>query len=311
MSTVGKIQRVPLREVWKHEAYHFTRWLQENIDVLNDVTGLSLSTAEREQAAGDFSVDLVVEDDAGNTAIIENQLEKSNHDHLGKVITYLVALQAKTAIWIVSDPRPEHIGAISWLNESYAASFYLVKIEAIKIGESPAAPLLTLIVGPSDETKEAGKAKQEIAGRYVERRRFWSGLLEHAKTRTKLHSNISPGQYSWIGTGAGKQGLGFNYFIRRHDTGAELYIDKGEGSEQENIQIFDFLARHKEEIEKAFGGSLMWESLEGRRACRIRQLITIGGYRDEDKWPEIQAQMVDVMVRLERALKLHIAQLKI
>ena len=119
---IGKLQRVPLREVWPHEALDFTKWLENNIDVLNDAIDRSLSSPESEQSAGDFSVDLVAKDESGNLVIIENQLEKSDHDHLGKLITYLTAIGAKTAIWIVADPRPEHVGAISWLNESSAAS---------------------------------------------------------------------------------------------------------------------------------------------------------------------------------------------
>ncbi len=308
---IGKIQRVALREVWRHEAHNFTSWLQENIDVLSDALGVSLSSAEREQAAGEFSVDIVAEDDSGNAVIIENQLEKSDHDHLGKLITYLATLEAKTAIWIVADPRPEHVNAASWLNESYAANFYLVKVEAIKIGDSPPAPLFTLIVGPSEEAREAGKAKQEIAERYIDRKRFWSDLLALARTRTKLHANISPGQYSWIGTTAGKQGLGYNYAVRQHHASAELYIDRGEDSEQENKKIFNELFRHKDEIEGTFGGELEWDSKEGRRGCRIRKTVALGGYRDEDKWPEIQRQMVESMIRLDQALKPFIAQLRI
>ena len=84
-SAVGKLQRVPLREVWKHEAYDFTQWLQENIDVLNNVLGIDLVNVDREQAAGSFSVDLVAEDEGGGTVIIEDQLGKSNQDHLGKL----------------------------------------------------------------------------------------------------------------------------------------------------------------------------------------------------------------------------------
>lgn len=142
---IQKIARIPLRDAFKHETYDFTRWLQDNLDVLNDCIDLTLSNADREAAAGDFSVDLVAEDEAGNKVIIENQLEKSNHDHLGKLITYLVAMEARAAIWIVSEPRPEHVSAITWLNESSSTSFYLLKIEAIRIGESDPAPLLTLI----------------------------------------------------------------------------------------------------------------------------------------------------------------------
>jgi RecB family endonuclease NucS len=98
VTTVGKIKRVPLREVWKHEALDFTAWLRENIDVLNDALNLSLSNAERERGAGDFSVDPVTEDESGDPVIVENQLEKSDHDHLGKLLTYLVAIGAKTAV---------------------------------------------------------------------------------------------------------------------------------------------------------------------------------------------------------------------
>jgi len=110
---IGKLKRVPLREVWRHEALDFTKWLQDNIDVLNDVLNLSLSSAEREQPAGSFNVDIVAEDDSGNPVIIENQLGKSDHDHIGKIITYLVALDAKIAIWIVADHRPEHVRAVT------------------------------------------------------------------------------------------------------------------------------------------------------------------------------------------------------
>jgi hypothetical protein len=227
---VGKIQRVSLREVWKHEALDFTTWLRENIDVLSEAVNLSLSNAEREQAAGDFSVDLVAEDESGDPVIIENQLEKSNHDHFGKLLTYLVAIGAKTAIWIVSEPRPEHVSTISWLNESSPASFYLVKVEAIRIGDSPAAALLTEVVGPSEESRELGETKKELAERYTLRRRFWTELLNRAAKRTALHANISPSRYNWISTSSGISGLGFNYTVRQHDAGVELYIDRGKGT---------------------------------------------------------------------------------
>ena len=160
---IGKIERIKLRDVWKHEALDLTTWLQENIEILNEAIDLNISNPEIEKSAGSFKVDIVAEDDSGNPVIIENQLEKSDHEHLGKLITYLVAMEAKTAIWIVSDPKPEHLASISWLNESSSANFFLLKLEAIKIGDSPPAPLLTLIIGPSEEGIEVGKAKKEIA----------------------------------------------------------------------------------------------------------------------------------------------------
>jgi hypothetical protein len=309
--TIGKIERVPLREVWKHEAYNLTTWLEENIDVLTDALDIDLSNVERERAAGSFSVDLVAEDDSGGTVVIENQLEKSNHDHLGKLITYVSFIDARAAIWIVSDPRPEHVRAISWLNESSPADFYILKIEGVRIGDSMPAPLLTLIVGPSEETRSVGEAKKERAERYDIRHRFWSRLLDRAKERTRLHAAISPGSYSWVGAGSGKRGLGFNYSVTQHGAAAELYIDRGRDGEQENSEIFNALHACKEDVEQVFGGPLDWQPLEAKRACRIMYRIDAGGYRDEERWPEIQDAMVDAMVRLEKALKPHIAKLSI
>ncbi len=309
---IGKIKRVPLRDVWKHEALDFTRWLQENIDILNEVIDLNLSNPEREQSAGSFNIDIVAEDESGTPVIIENQLEKSDHDHLGKLVTYLVAMGARTAIWIVSNPRPEHIAAITWLNESSSANFYLLKVEAIQIGDSLPAPLLTVIVGPSEEGKEVGRAKQEIAERYIIRERFWTQLLNLAKQKTKLHGNISPTQHNWLGTSAGKQGIGYNYSIRKNEGQVELYIDRGKEKGEENKEIFEQIFENKEDIENIFGDALDWERLEGKRACRISKRISVGGYRDEEeKWPRVHESMVDSMIRLEKSLKPYIAKLNI
>jgi hypothetical protein len=290
----------------------FTKWLEENIDVLNESLDLNLSAAEREKSAGTFSVDLVAEDDKGNPVVIENQLEKSNHDHLGKLITYLTAIGAKTAIWIVADPRPEHVNAVSWLNESSAASFYLVKLETIRIGGSEPASLLTVIVGPSEEAREVGETKKEIAERDILRKKFWTRLLDHAKSKTKLHSGISPSEYSWIGTGTGVRGLGLNYTVTKNASVVELYIDRGKDTEEENKAIFDKIASHKDKIEKEFGEPLQWQRLEGKRACRIKKQFALGGYRDdEEKWPQIHEAMVEAMIRLEKALKPYIKSIKV
>ena len=311
-NNIGKLERVPLREVWEHEAYDFTQWLQDNIDVLNTALDLNLVNVDREQAAGSFSIDLVAEDAGGGTVIIENQLEKSNHDHLGKLITYLTGMGAKAAIWIVSDPRPEHVAAIAWLNESGSAAFYMVKVEAVRIGESPAAPLFTLIVGPSDETKDVGQTKKEIAERYGIRKRWWTMLVERSAKVNKLHAHITPGEYSWLGTSSGVRGLGFNYVVTQDECAAELYIDRGRDHDDENKALFDQLFEHKAEIDATFGQSLSWERLEGKRACRIRHTETGGGYRSpEDKWPAVQDAIILDMDRLEKALRPHLKQLKL
>lgn len=309
-NSIGRLERVPLREVWEHEAYDFTQWLQANIEALNEAIDLSLVNVDREHTAGSFSIDLVAEDEGGGTVIIENQLEKSNHDHLGKLITYLTGMGAKAAIWIVSDPRPEHVAAITWLNESGSADFYMVKVEAVRIGGSPAAPLFTLIVGPSRETKDVGQTKKNIAERYGIRKQWWSQLVE--RPGAKLHAHISPSEYAWIGTSSGIRGLGLNYVVFQDETAAELYIDRGKDSEEENKAIFDQLYVHKTEIEKAFGGALSWERLDNRRASRIRYSQSGGGYRSpEEEWPKIQEAIVDAMNRLESALKPYLKQLRL
>jgi len=307
---IGKLRRVPLREVWKHEALNFTTWLQENIDILNEVIDFELSNAEREQSAGSFNVDIVAEDETGNPVIIENQFGKSDHDHLGKLITYRTAFDASVAIWIVETPRPEHISAITWLNESSSGSFYLIKVEAVRVGNSPAAPLLTLIVGPSEEGREIGKTKKELAERYIIRRKFWTSLIARAKDRTKLHANIAPSKNSSISTVAGKSGLNYSYVIRQHDAQVDLYIDRGKESQDENKSIFDAFYSEKHQIEDIFGVPLDWQRFEDKRGSRIRFIVQDGGYRAE-KWDTIQDAMIDAMIRLEQAMKPHITKLKI
>ena len=308
---IGKLQRVPLREVWRHEAHDFTQWLQENIDFLNEALDLNLVSVERERNAGDFSIDLVAEDEGGQTAIIENQLEKSNHDHLGKIITYVTAMSAHTAIWIVSEPRPEHVAAIAWLNESSSASFYMVKVEAVRIGDSPAAPIFTLIVGPSEEAQDAGATKRVLAEGDSIRKRWWTQLIERSAKVSKLHAHIAPSEYSWISTSSGVRGLGYNYVVAQEECSAELYIDRGKNSEEENKHLYDLLFAQKAAIEQSFGEPLSWQRLEGRRACRIRYTSTDGGYRSpEEQWPRIQDGIIGAMNRLEKALHPHIAKLR-
>ena len=298
---IGKITRVKLREVWRHEAHDFTTWLEENTDVLNEVLDFNLVSAEREKSAGNFSVDLVGEDESGQTVVIENQLEKSDHDHLGKVLTYLASLEAKAAVWIVARPRAEHIKAITWLNEATSTPFYLIQVEAIRIGESPPAPLFTRIVGPSVEARAAGAAKKDLSERHRIRHRFWELHLTKAKEKTKLHARISPNSYNWLGAGSGIRGLGWNYVIRQHDSHVELYIDRGET--EQNAAIFEQLMAHRETVDASFGPGLEWQRLETKRACRLRAQIKLGGWRDEDKWPEVSDATIDAMIRLEKALR--------
>jgi len=307
---VSRLERVSLREVWAREP-DFVRWLESNIDVLGETVDLTLTPVERERAVGAFSVDLVAESSDGTSVAIEAQYGRSDHDHLGKLITYLTGLEAKTGIWISEDPRPEHVTAVTWLNSTYDASLYVVKLEAIRIGESPAAPLMTQIVGPSEEGREVGATRREVAAHHDVRYRFWDILLRLAAERTTLHSAISPGQSSWVGATAGKPGLTYNYGLNRHRAMVELYVDRGPELELQTQQIYEQLHESRQRIEESFGEGLFWSSVEGRRACRIGIYIETGGWDDEDRWPELQSEMIETMLRFDRALSPHINELEI
>ena len=221
------------------------------------------------------------------------------------MVTYLSNLEAKNAIWISSNPRPEHIKAINWLNgfTPEDISFYLVKIEAVRIGDSTPAPLFSVVAEPTESAKEIGKEKREYAERHHLRKEFWSLLLDQAKSKTKLHSNVSPSIYHWIGTGAGRSGMSYNYLITNDYVAIELYLDRGKEYPQLNKERFDKLFKNKEQIEKIFGGNLSWERLDKKRASRITLRFKGYGLKDRASWNEAADKMVDGMIRLEGAFK--------
>lgn len=308
---ISKIKKVPLRELWRDEARDFTGWLEKNVDYLNEQVGLGIAVTEREKKVGDFFVDLVGENENG-LVIVENQLERTDHDHFGKILTYLSMVGAKTAVWITGAPREEHAKAVEWLNEVTPAdySFYLVKIEAIRIDDSPAAPLFSVVVGRSQVVKEAAKEKRDLAERHYIRKEFWASLLERAKNKTDLFNNISPRFDSWIGIGGGRSGIAFNFTILKNDAGCEIYFDRGKDSDKLNKERFDELNKHKTEIEEKIGGKLEWQRLDNRRASRIKISFKGLGLRDKERWPELQDKMIEAMVRMKEAFDPYITALK-
>ncbi|RJP32219.1 MAG: DUF4268 domain-containing protein [Candidatus Omnitrophota bacterium] len=302
---IGRLDKVDLRKAWMKETKDFSTWLENNLDILSEQIGFDLSPIEREKSVGTFSADIFAEGPNGDTVVIENQLEKTDHDHLGKLITYLSNLEAKTAIWITSEPRPEHVTAINWLNEISPAdtAFFLVKVEAYKIGESEPAPLFTAICAPSEEAKQIGEQKQQLAERHLRRLDFWKQLLEKAKSKTNLHSNVSPSKDNWITAGAGKSGMGWIYVITLSRGSVELFIDRGPDKKDETDKIYEKIYNDREKIENLFGEPLVWDKVEGRRVCRIRSICTLGGLKDAARWDKIQEDLTDRMMRLEKALK--------
>ncbi len=307
MGKIGKLVKVPLRDLWKYEADHFTTWLEENIDVLSESIEVKLNVIEREKAVGTFFVDLLAEDSQGNNVIIENQLERTDHTHLGQIITYLTNLEAKTAIWITKEPRQEHINAINWLNETTNVDFYLIKLEAYKIDESPSAPLFITICKPDRETKELGVEKKELAERHYLRLDFWTLLIEKCKDCLKLFSSIKPGTDSWLSAGAGRTGFNYNFMITMRYGAIKLYMDTG--SWEKNQDIFDNLFSTKKDIEHQFGQELIWEKPnKDRRGIYVQYQYHDGSLRERDKWDELQDRMIEGMETFQRIFSKYIKE---
>jgi hypothetical protein len=172
---------------------------------------------------------------------------------------------------------------------------------AMSTGNTPIVPVIPMDEDYHDE-RDTAVVIREDPERHEIRRQFWTGLLDTARTKLPLFANVSPGQQGWIAAGAGKRGLNFNFAVREHDAQVELYIDRGRGCDAENKAIFSKLQAHKADIEAAFGDRLEWQPLDDRRACRIRKVIALGGWRDEAKWSAVHEAAVDAMVRFERSI---------
>jgi len=307
---IGKLEAAELRELWKHEALDFISWLADNLDVLKDQLGLDLTTVEQEQSVGPFSADILAKDASGRSVIIENQLERTDHDHLGKVLTYLANLDAKIAIWISSDPRPEHVTAVDYLNENVPSDteFYLVKLQAFRIGSSEPAPLFTIEAGPSEERTAAGETKKNLAEKDKKRYEFFQQLLDRCREKTNLFSNISPvGYQSWVQAGAGKGGLGWILVATEKSARIDLFFYAP--SAEMNQKRFEAFMVHKDEIEKAFGEPLSWEFKTSRKQQYVRSVCSIGGLDDEGKWQDIQSDLVDRLIRMDAAFRPWIKQI--
>lgn len=304
MNNIGKIAVVPVRDAFRHEAHDFTVWLEDNIDALAERVGIDLTVIEREKSVGSFNVDLLCEDENGHYVIVENQLERTNHDHLGKLMTYLINLDASVAIWVATNIRPEHQRVIDWLNEMSGAdyAFYAVQVEAVRIADSPYAPLFTVLAGPDEQTREIGEQKKEYAERHIERLKFWEGLLERSRGRTKLAENRSPSRDHWLSVAVGKSGLNYNYLILKDRIAVDLYIDFGDYDK--NKAAFDQLFAQKDEIEREFGEPLDWRRLDDKRTSRIVKVYRdMGGLDTPDKWPQFQDMLIDAMIRFDKTFR--------
>jgi hypothetical protein len=268
---LGKLRLLDVREIWKHEERDFTPWLAENIEQLSEVLGLPIVVDQIEHRVGAYELDIlghIEENDA--VVIIENQLQATDHGHLGQLIAYAAGLEASIVIWVASDIRDEHRSTIEWLNSHTddKVSFFLVRPEVFCIDESKPTVRFELEAGPS----EFGRRLKQIAGkedapRHEFRRRFWEGLYQYLATNGHPWAKgRKTTKYNWISSALGKSGITANVSMAQGSRmRVEIYIYS-----DPDKQLFQKLVHHKDEIEAAFPDEeLSWEELEGAAASRV------------------------------------------
>ena len=301
---IGKLKTVPVRELWKHEAYDFTSWLFENFEILNDQIGLTINPIEQEKSVGSFRVDILAEDLSGRAVIIENQLEKTDHDHLGKLLTYMSNLSAKIAIWISPNPRAEHVAAINFLNEVVPKDthFYLIRLQAFSIEGSAPAPLFTIAAGPSEERTAGGNVKKEFAEQDQIRYEFFEQLLSETGKMSNIFDSISPvGYQNWVNAGAGKSGIMWSFVIMKKKARVEFFLCHSDS--KINKERFDLLLTKRDEIEGAFGEPLIWDFNDTRKQQYLKTDCPYGGLDDIKDWTKIQEDMINRVIKLDKSLK--------
>jgi hypothetical protein len=294
--SLGKLERVDLRTAWKHEALDFTKWLaqEENLAQLSDEIGIEIQSPQTEVSVGSFHADILAEDQDGNKVIIENQLGPSNHDHLGKLITYASGLQARTIIWIVEDVKDEHKQAVDWLNlhTDDDTSFFAIKIELWKIGNSPPAPKFQIISKPNPWTKalRTSTGGGQPSETKLLQLQFWNKFREFvANTKTTLRLRAPrPQHWYTLAIGSSMAHLSATINTQGKALGCELYIPREK-------RLFAALAGHKEAIEKEFGEALEWMELPGKKASRIKasrdaDIENEGEWDDYFKWLKEEAE---------------------
>lgn len=306
---ISRLDYVSIREVWQHEAADFTTWLANNIDYINDKLGFTLNALETEKQIGSFNVDIYCEDEQGNSAIIENQLERTDHSHLGQILTYAVGIDAKTVIWISPDPRVEHVEAIEWLNEVTPVDmrWYILKIEAVKIDNSPIAPLFSIIAEPSQERKATGEVKKDVAERHQKRILFWEGLLRVLSEKTSLFRNISPSRDNWLTAGTGVGGVNYLIAIKMNGAAIKLVINK---DRELNKKIFDYIYERKDRIEEIFGNKINWRRMDNQVSSRIEHEVDNCGLGDESTWDQGYETIADRLIKWDEAFKPYFGEMR-
>ena len=303
LSTLTEIKDI--RSVWPHEALDFTPWLAENIDLLADMVGLDITVDETESSVGDFNVDIFAsETGTDRKIIIENQLEDTNHDHLGKLITYASGKSADVIIWVVKHAREEHKAAIEWLNAHTddKIAFFLCEIKLYKIGNSEPAVKFEVIERPNDWAKEIKKVEHN-SPRHHKRMEYWTAFNDYAFQNSEFAKQFKqrkPSTDHWMSLSIGSSAchLDITMIQKRSENGVELYIN-------DDKELYKQLFDKKESIERETGIAFDWQELPEKKASRI---ITSNpaDFEDSSRWPEQFDWIMDTLIKMKKAFKKYI-----
>lgn len=275
---LSKLKKIDLREEWQHEASDFTNWLaqDENLQLLSEEIGIDISLVQTEASVGKFSVDILAEEDnTGRKIVIENQLEVTNHDHLGKIITYASGFDAEIVIWIVKDVRDEHKQAVDWLNEHTddKINIFAIRMELWQIGDSPYAPKFHVVSKPNDWAKAIKKSASQsadLSDRKLMQLEFWTQFKEYASAHSSALRlrNAYPQHWYDISIGNSKSHLSLVVDADNEQIRCEFYIP-------DSKPLFNALLDKKDYIENKLPYQLEWMELEGKKASRIRTIHAI------------------------------------
>ncbi len=314
LKKLSVIEELDLRTLFENEAGEFTPWLSENLEQLSDALGIEVVDPETESRVGDFRLDILGFDaNTRQVVAVENQLEVSDHNHLGQLITYASGVEAGIVVWISPNLRPEHQQALTWLNENSDTLFFGVEVRAIRIGESDPAIDFRVRVAPNDWSRSirGRTGRQDISPRMMLYREFYTELVDLYGGSKPKWRKIKAQPQSWLQFGAGKSGVYFGWAFRIENRfSVEVYIDSSEDPEQNS----DYLNQLKSSIEIPSGlEDISWEFLPERRSCRI-VLYRDGDINrvapDHSLRSEMLAWGVEKMVLLENAFRIPIRNLK-
>jgi hypothetical protein len=308
---LARLEFMDLRSIWPDEARHFTPWLLQNADRLEAELGIEIELERSEHPVGPFALDLFGRDHTHECPlIVENQLEETDHRHLGQLLTYAAGTDALTVVWIAAKFRDEHRQALEYLNDLAGdnARFFGLTIQAAVIGDSPPALVFTRVVEPSNwraqvRAQQSTSSLSETQALYLQ---FWTAYLDRLHSEQPGVTNVrAPQANNWMGLNFLGRGLAMNAaFIREGKLACELYIDAGDADI--NVAILEALGEHQTEIEQALGRPLEWQEMPQRRACRIRS-ATAGSVREEGTQPALVDWLLDTHPRMTEVFRPYVA----